>query len=171
MKHVTLSGNMPKRNSFALFVEKNKSKIVEVIAALFMLLFLYTALSKSHDITRTINVVKKSPLLSNYAALASWAVVGSEYAAVLLLFFPKTRKIGLYLSLILMSSFTIYIGYMMAFVPDLPCSCGGVISKLTWKQHLFFNIFFTLLSIWGIGLCKKQNTQQEDSISSKAIFT
>lgn len=171
MKQVTLSGNMPKRNSFALFVEKNRNTIVEVISALFMLLFLYTALSKSHDITRTINVVKKSPLLSNYAALTSWAVVGLEYVTVVLLFFPKSRKIGLYLSLILMGAFTIYIGYMMAFVPDLPCSCGGVISKLTWKQHLFFNISFTLLSVLGIWLYRKPSNPKVDSIQPKVIFT
>jgi hypothetical protein len=33
---------------------------------------------------------------------------------------------------------------------NLPCSCGGVIQQLSWKQHIVFNISFIVLGIAGI---------------------
>ena len=148
---------MPKRNGIGRFVVERRSTIVEVISALFILLFLYTAISKSLDINRTVAVVQRNPLLLNHAESVSWAVVIIEYIVSILLFLPKTRKSGLYISLSLMLIFIGYILYMMTFVPNLPCSCGGVISKMSWKQHLFFNIFFAGLAFSGIRLSRKRD--------------
>ncbi|MDX1365731.1 MAG: hypothetical protein R3243_16110, partial [Arenibacter latericius] len=47
----------------------------------------------------------------------------------------------------------LFVGYTVAvlfFAPTLPCSCGGIISLLSWEQHLVFNLVFLLLSIVGI---------------------
>jgi len=46
---------------------------------------------------------------------------------------------------------------MIAFTPHLPCSCGGVIRELSWRDHLFFNVCFTVLAAVGISVEKKQN--------------
>src|SRR5687767_9400469 len=123
-----------------------RTTIVEIISALFILLFLYTALNKTYQIEPTSSVLRSLPVLSQAPDSFAWAVVVTEYIVALMLFIPKTRKAGLYASLGLMVTFTVYITYMMIFVPDLPCSCGGIISRLTWKQHLFLNIFFILLA-------------------------
>jgi putative oxidoreductase len=146
--------------------------IVEIIAALFILLFLYTALSKSVQISNTVNVLKKTPILSGIAEATAWGVVIAEYILAALLFLPRTRKAGLYASLILMTGFTVYIGYMMAFVPNLPCSCGGVISKMTWNQHLLFNIAFAFISLTGILLDRKRfKTKREEIDATPIVFT
>jgi hypothetical protein len=150
MKNATLSGSMPKRNVIGRFVENNRKAIVEVIAALFILLFLYTGISKSIVIDKTVNVINITPVLKQFAFETAWAIVILEYIAAALLFIPTTKKAGLYLSLSLMMGFTGYIIYMMSFVPDLPCSCGGVVSNLTWHNHLYFNLSFIILSIIGL---------------------
>src|SRR5690606_41617749 len=72
-----------------------------------------------------------------------------------LLFIPAFRKIGLYASFILIALFTGYLTYMIVFTPDLPCSCGGVLAALSWKQHIFFNLLFILLSLTGIYLINR----------------
>jgi len=133
-----------------------RSTIVEIIAALFIILFLYTALSKSFEISKTIDVLNKTPRLSAYSHELAWAIVFLEYGAALLLFIPQTRKKGMSASLCLMVGFTFYILYMFASVPHLPCSCGGVISKMSWKQHLLFNILFVFLALLGILLDRKR---------------
>ena len=150
MKNMTLSGEMPGGNVIARFVEGNRKMIVEVISALFILLFLYTAISKTHHIQSTVNVIKRAPLISSIPVTMAWAVVIIEYTTSLLLFLPKTRKLGLYISLGLMLSFTLFIGYMMLFAPTLPCSCGGIISKMTWNQHLIFNILVSMLALTAV---------------------
>jgi hypothetical protein len=47
----------------------------------------------------------------------------------------------------------------------IPCSCGGLISSLSWTQHLFFNLFFLLanaivLSIYPV---KERRYSDKDS--------
>jgi len=48
---------------------------------------------------------------------------------------------------------------MKAFVEKLPCSCGGVIAKLSWNQHLLLNLGFVLLALGAIALLKWRGTQ------------
>ena len=74
------------------------------------------------------------------------------------LFIPVTRKAALLGALILMGLFTIYIGYMILFTPHLPCSCGGVLKQMSWRQHFVFNIVFTLLA--GAGYTLEKNTHR-----------
>jgi hypothetical protein len=128
----------------------SRKLIAEMIGGLFILLFLYTALSKLSEIALFRLVLRSSPLISGYANLVSILIPASEILVSLLLFIPGTRRWGLYASFLLMLIFTLYLVYMISFTTALPCSCGGVISQLSWKQHLVFNIAFTLLSFAGI---------------------
>ena len=131
--------------------------IIEVIAALLILLFLYTGLSKLHARENFFGVLSFSPLIKSNAYLLSWVIPIVEILIGALLFFPVTRKMGFISSFILMIFFTACIAYMLLFSSNLPCACGGVLRKMSWPQHLVFNIFFTGLSAWGLWLCYKQN--------------
>lgn len=151
----------PKRNAIAAFALRRKSTIIEIISALFILLFVYTALSKLTEFSNFRNTLWRAPLLQNIATPVAWTIPIVELLISLLLFIPKTRLPGLYSSFILMTGFTLYIGYMLAFESNLPCSCGGVIQNMTWTQHLLFNTFFILLAFIGIKL-SKQNTKRDN---------
>jgi hypothetical protein len=72
-----------------------------------------------------------------------------EIGISLLLVIPNLRKPGLLFSASLMSLFTLYIAYMLLFTPELPCSCGGILNSLGWKEHLIFNLCFTTLAFMG----------------------
>jgi putative oxidoreductase len=124
--------------------------LTEIIAALFILLFMYTATSKFLEFSSFRTVLHMSPLIGDTASVVAWGLPLTEIVISLLLFFPRTRRKGLWASLVIMTLFTAYIGYMIYFTPTRPCNCGGVLQQMTWKQHLIFNIFFTLLA--GIGL-------------------
>ncbi len=129
--------------------------IADIISAMLLLLFFYTSLSKLEDYGLFRNVLKVSPLLKPFAGIISWVLPVTEIAIVVLLFIPTMRLKGLYASFILITLFTIYLVYMIVFTPNLPCSCGGVLRLLTWKQHIFFNLFFILLSFAGIYLYRR----------------
>jgi hypothetical protein len=119
-------------------------------AALFILLFVYTATSKLMLLEHFETVLKTSPLIGGYARYVSVVLPVIELATALLLFFPGTRMRGLVLSLALMAVFTIYISYMLVFKEHLPCSCGGVIGRLSWKEHLFFNLILTIIAVTAV---------------------
>lgn len=130
-----------------------KSKFwIEGISAFFIFLFIYTAASKWMDIDRFKWVLGESPLLGSVANLIAWGLPATEILIAIFLLFPKTRKIGLLSTMILMFVFTGYIAYLLATASNLPCSCGGILRMLSWKQHLVLNIFLTLLSILGFKL-------------------
>ena len=132
-----------------------KNNIVSIISALFILLFLYTALTKLSDFHRFRAMLYGSPWVGKLAPTIAWGLPLTEICISILLFFPKSRRLGLWCSLILMSIFTVYIAYMLYFSSVRPCNCGGVLQLMTWNQHLIFNIFFTLLAILGLWLDKK----------------
>ena len=140
---------------------------MEVLAALFILLFTYTAISKIIEHKLFVNALYHSPLLSRFNQPISFAIPGIELITSILLFNPAFRKTGFTVSFILMAIFTCYVAYMILFEPNLPCSCGGVIAKLTWMQHLIFNILFSLLALLGRSLYKKEQLLFAISRSSR----
>jgi hypothetical protein len=129
-----------------------KSAIIEVIASLLIILFVYAALSKLLDYKTFRLQLGRSPYLTAIADLIAWIIPISELLSALSLAFKRTRLIGLYASLFLMILFSGYIYIMLHYSYYLPCSCGGILSNMSWTQHLIFNLFFTIISLIGIVL-------------------
>ena len=132
-----------------------KETIVEVIALLFVILFLYTGISKLMEYAVFKEQMADSPVLKPIAPFMAWALPITEFLVSLLLFIPRLRLKGLYASLVLMAAFTLYIIAIMIFNKELPCSCGGIIELLSWRGHLVFNSVFIVLAFTGILLEKK----------------
>jgi len=133
----------------------SKSTIVEIISMLFVILFLYTGISKLMEYAVFKEQIAASPILQPIAPFIAWALPLTEFLVCILLIIPRWRLKGLYASLILMTAFTLYIGAIMTFNKELPCSCGGIISLLSWRDHLVFNSVFILLAFAGILLEKR----------------
>ncbi|WP_457126819.1 MauE/DoxX family redox-associated membrane protein [Mucilaginibacter sp. HD30] len=132
-------------------------QLLAFIAALLILLFVYTAVSKWLDFEQFKMQLYSQALPRVLATELIWTLPGIEIITALLLLFERTRSFGLYLSAGLMLVFTGYIALVMAnFFGRTPCSCGGVIRSLGWKAHLFFNLFFLLLSVTGIVLANRE---------------
>ena len=121
--------------------------IPKVATYFFILLFCYAAISKALDFENFQVQIGQSPLLSAYAGFVSYAVIIFELAIVVLLAIPKTNLIGLYFSTALMSAFTIYIFLILNYSDFVPCSCGGILEKLGWTEHLIFNGICVILGI------------------------
>lgn len=138
-----------------LVSKKAKGIFLDVIVYLFVLLFVYTAASKLMEIDNFKRVLIHYPLIGSWNKELAYLVPAIELTVSLLLIVPITRKIGLWCAFVLMVSFLGYIIYMLVSASELPCSCGGVISKLSWQQHVWFNSIFVLLSFMGIRLSRK----------------
>ncbi|SFO92321.1 Methylamine utilisation protein MauE [Chitinophaga sp. YR627] len=134
--------------------------VLETIRLLFILLFVYTAVSKFLDYENFRAVIGQSPLLTRFAPVLAIVVPVAEIVIALLLVLPRYRRTGLYASFAMMMLFTTYIIVLMTLAEKVPCSCGGVISRMTWTQHLYFNIFFVLLAFLGMWLY----TRPDDNI-------
>lgn len=143
--------------------ERLKIAITIVISYLFILLFTYAAANKLLDFQNFTQQLGQSPLLSSFAGQLAWAVPVAELIIVTLLLIPKYRYAGLIASFILMLIFTVYIYIILNHSVFVPCSCGGILEKMTWKEHLVFNIGFLLLATMAIAFqiqVKKENKFQ-----------
>ena len=144
---------------------KTISFIVNTICCLYALLFIYAATSKLLDFTTFRVQLGQSPLLNAFADWISISVPGIEIIIAFVLLIPKYRLIGLYASYLLMAMFTMYIFIILNYSAFVPCSCGGILQKMTWDEHLVFNIVFILLAIIAILICpssaKSCNSQIE----------
>lgn len=106
----------------------------------FILLFTYAAGGKMLDFENFQIQLAQSPLLSAYAGFISYGVILLEVVIAGILLIPKARKVGLYASFGLMVAFTVYIYLILNYSDFVPCSCGGILEKMSWTQHLVFNI-------------------------------
>ena len=132
--------------------QKHRETIVQTACLLFIVLFAYAGLTKLLEGHLFYDSIRNSPILGGkaMASLASWALPLSELAVALLLIWKKTRLIGLYGAAVLMLLFTGYTLAIVFFAPYRPCSCGGVISLLSWEQHLVLNAILLLLALMAI---------------------
>ena len=124
---------------------------------LLIFLFTYTGITKLIDHSIFKSSILQSPIISNNATVISWLIPLLELSIVVMLAFGKYRQKGFLFSLVLTTVFTIYIAYMILFIPHLPCSCGGILKELTWGNHLLFNSFFILLIL----ISYLSNTRQQ----------
>lgn len=131
--------------------------IIEIISSLLILLFLYASVSKWLAFKLFIGEMNNQPFPNSLTPLLVWSIPIIEVLIAVALMFEKTRLPALYASLALMLAFTIYtVAILLHAFKYIPCSCGGVIRKLTWPQHLFFNLFFVGISLLGIMLKKRE---------------
>ncbi len=135
----------------------NKKVIIEIISSLLVLLFLYASLSKFLDFKHFIGDMNNQPFPNWMTPWLVWTIPLLEISITMALVFERTRTPGLYASLVLMFAFTVYtVAILLRFFGRIPCSCGGVIEKLTWQQHLIFNLFFVIISFTAILLRKQK---------------
>lgn len=138
---------------------KTKALFVDVVCALFVVLFVYAAVSKLIDYEKFRVQLGQSPLLTAFAGTVAWAVPALEIILSTMLFSRRTRLIALYGCFTLMVMFTAYIVTVLYFSGNVPCSCGGVLEKLGWEEHLVFNAGFVALAGLAIFLLQKENVE------------
>lgn len=111
-----------------------------IVSYFFILLFVYASISKILDFENFQVQIAQSPVLTSHAGLISYTVIITELAISGFLFSTRTRSLGLLASSILMTAFTVYIFIILNFSEFVPCSCGGILEKMGWTEHLVFNI-------------------------------
>ena len=144
--------------------QKFQSTYIESVRLLCIILFVYAALNKILDFENFQVQLGQSPLLSAYASPVSYAVPLFEFGIVFLLLIPRCLYISLFASFTLMTMFTAYIFIMLYYSPFVPCSCGGILEKMTWNEHLIFNVVFVVLLLFAIILYR---WEEQDSLSLK----
>ncbi|MGJ1361151.1 MauE/DoxX family redox-associated membrane protein [Sphingobacterium spiritivorum] len=132
---------------------KRKRIALNVVIILLLALWIPVSIDKISDFAAFKNNILNQPFSDNLGYILIYTLPGLELLIATALVMEKFRKVGLILSAMLMTAFTGYIAVaLMGAWEKLPCGCGSVISGMNWTQHLFFNLFFLLISGWGLYL-------------------
>lgn len=129
-----------------------KNIMIEIICLLYILLFVYAASSKLLDFENFQIQLGQSPLVSAFSLYLSWFIPVLELLISVFLIIPSTRRAGLTASYFLMVMFTAYIFVILNYSSFVPCSCGGILEKMNWTQHLVFNFVFLFLALLALYL-------------------
>lgn len=134
---------------------------IDLICFAIILLFVYAALSKLFQYNTYVFDLGRQPLLVPYAKILAPSIPIAELLIAALLLVPGIRLWGLLGAVILMLLFTGYVSVVVfgSNGHDLPCTCGGLIRELSWRQHFFFNILFTAIAASGLRLYYKTYMQ------------
>ncbi|WP_366788858.1 MauE/DoxX family redox-associated membrane protein, partial [uncultured Flavobacterium sp.] len=127
-----------------------KRIFIQIVSLLYIILFVYAAISKLLDFENFQAQLGQSPIVSNYTGVVSFAVPAIELTLSILLSFPKLKLFGLYGSFALMVMFTAYIHVILNYASNIPCSCGGILEEMGWKEHFIFNCFFVAIAAGAI---------------------
>ncbi|MEK6506978.1 DoxX family protein [Myroides sp. C4067] len=144
-----------------------KAKFSLIVQYFFVLLFVYAAISKLITFEAFQVQLTQSPLLSAYATTIAYLVIIVELVIALFLTLKQTKTLGLYLSYGLMVAFTIYIYLILNYSDFIPCSCGGILEKMGWTEHLWFNIIVCILGLLAIYF---QENDKENNKTNKNRF-
>ncbi len=133
----------------------NSSKIafgIEGAALILAFVFVYTAIAKVYDWNATKLAMYNQVIPDWSKDLLLYGIPMMEVLVALMLLIPRWRFRGFLASLMLMLVFTGYVAWVwLGLAGRVPCSCGGIISSLTWGQHLILNLGLTGLAVWGVG--------------------
>jgi len=141
---------------------------IQLISILLITLWVYTALNKAMDIGLFRAQLARQPIPQELANILVWLLPAIELLAASLLMFTKTRKAGMFFSFLLMLVFTGYVALaVIGYWENIPCSCGGVLNQLEWKDHLWFNLFFTALA--GTGVYLLRQLHRKDGLQQAAL--
>jgi uncharacterized membrane protein YphA (DoxX/SURF4 family) len=132
-----------------------KESLLQIVTGLLAALFFYAASSKLTDFEKSRGEMMNQVFPAQIAEILTWFIPAIELILIPLLLFPSTRKMALWASLFLLSSFTIYIAVVMTGVfGRVPCSCGGILEHMSYGTHLIFNLFFIGLAFIGTAVEK-----------------
>lgn len=136
---------------------------------LLIALWSYAFIVKVADLAHYHNQMNEQPFSPGFILSLTYLLPLLEGLVALLLILNK-QMAGLSLSLLLLLAFTVYVLLVLGhYFPHTPCSCGGFISKMSWKNHLWFNL--GLIALNGFCFYYKYHQERRSTASINQLIT
>ncbi|ASZ13891.1 hypothetical protein KTO58_04685 [Chitinophaga pendula] len=126
-----------------------KNRLVVLATYLIAFLFIMVGVSKLMDYPNYAESMGKAPIVARFSSWFTPLLPLVEIVVAGLLMTPKLRHWGFIISLVMMIVFTGYNIYLVIFATSLPCTCGGIFTGMSWRNHLIVNLIFTGLALMG----------------------
>lgn len=133
--------------------------IINLVRYSFIMLWGYAATVKLWYWEQSRSEMLLQPFPAEISSLLFWLIPLFELVLVVILLNKNTMALGILLSVILTSCFTLYLvlAFNKAF-GDIPCACGGILSNINYQSHVMLNTFFIGFGILTMILIHKGKT-------------
>ena len=134
-----------------------RNSFIQTTTFLLILLWIYAAISKLAAFGHFQMQMHNQTLPLSVQWVLIYMLPPLEMAVAVLLVFSRTMVTGLYFSSVLLGLFSCYIALVIFhFFNRTPCSCGGILEKIGWVPHLFFNLFFLIITLTAIFIFQRK---------------
>lgn len=123
-----------------------KSILVEVISAVFILIFFYNALDAFINLQSVKNLLRILPFTYNKYVFIAWGIVVVQLLIAVLAFFHKTRVAGFIVAI----GWSLCVIAYLLYTPRWPHEFAGVYNYLNFKQQLILSAGTGLLALYAI---------------------
>ncbi len=132
-------------------VMKNVIKILTIVISLFFaVLFSYAAMSKATGFKNFRDQLEQSPGLEGYGEPIAYSIIALHTVSAILLCYRPLRLWGLWITFGITTVFAGYVGGILLYSNNLPCTCIGLFEKMTWKDNLVLNIGLMITALTGM---------------------
>ncbi|MBL7728277.1 MAG: hypothetical protein JNM68_11345 [Dinghuibacter sp.] len=150
---------------------KRSETVVTAVSLMLIMLFVYAAATKLMDMRTFIYQIKLSPLIPDgFHVFVAYLMPVAEIVTGVLLCFKYTRRIALYASYFLMLMFTFYLYFLLKYSTFIPCSCGGILGKMSWETHIIFNLLVSFMAGFACYLEEKKVMPDRQNIQLKRVI-
>nr|WP_294795573.1 MauE/DoxX family redox-associated membrane protein [uncultured Mucilaginibacter sp.] len=141
-------------------MESKVKRFLKISVSIIALLWFYAAVSKLMNFGHFREAIQKQPLWPAMKPVVTYGLLPFEIILGMLLITDKRVTAGLYLSA---ASFLLFFGYTALILSKVfggvPCACGGLIERMGWTFHLWFNLGFFTLTLITIIIHKKKGAR------------
>ena len=136
---------------------ENTEKIA-IPSILLILLWTYTGFDKIIHWETSRKAFHNQTFPAELAEVLAYAIPITELLIALLLLFSVSRWWGYLSSILLLTVFTTYVGLIwVGAFPRVPCNCAGILERLGWEAHFWFNSAMIGVGITGLYFTKKRD--------------
>ena len=140
-------------------METTTIRLCKICVSIIATLWFYAAVSKLMNFEHFREAIHKQPLPPTWKLLVIYGLLPFEISLGMLLIFDRSVMTGLYLSATSFLLFFIYTALILSKVfGGVPCACGGLIERMGWTFHLWFNLAFFTLTLITIIIHKKERS-------------
>ncbi|MEB2778611.1 DoxX-like family protein [Algoriphagus sp. D3-2-R+10] len=127
------------------------TKKIAIPSILLILLWTYTGFDKIIHWETSRKAFHNQTFPAELAEVLAYAIPITELLIALLLLFSVSRWWGYLSSILLLTIFTTYVGLIwVGAFPRVPCNCAWIMESLGWAEHLWLNLVFIGLAVWGL---------------------
>lgn len=131
-------------------MKTSQKTVFNTVSLIFTVLLSWAVAGKAFDFKNFCSQLEHALGCEGSGQAAALIIIALQLLNIVLLCFGRTRLLGLWLTLGMMTVFTGYTAALIMYSTNLPCTCIGFIGNMNWNGNLILNITLMITAMAGL---------------------